>query len=108
VRAQIELFEHSAFAGVDENNIIGEIVSDQQLVGRAVTRDHREPRRIGYRCSVCSLANAICDLLASSNLLRRNFYKAVPRQLGVTKTVDRDPVSGVARLLTGWVRDGTD
>ena len=50
----------------------------------------------------------MCDFLPSSNLLRRNLYKAIPRDLAIVKTVNRDSVSGVAWLFAGGVGDGTD
>ena len=40
MRAQVELLEHVAARRVDENDVIGKIIRDQQSVSDAWGRDH--------------------------------------------------------------------
>lgn len=108
MRAQVELVQHMAALGVDENDVIGKIVGDKQLFGRPVAGDHREAGRIGDNGSVGGLPGALGYFLSRCGNLRRNLYEAIPGEPALMKTVNCNPISCVLRLLAGGVSDRTD
>ena len=108
MRAQVELFEHVAAGGVDENDVIGKIVGDQQSVGDAWRGDHGKAGGIRNDGSLGRLMHTLCDFLPRGNVLRRNLYKAIPSDLALMKAINCDPVSGVARFFAGRVSNRTN
>src|SRR5579863_2049382 len=108
VRAHVELFQDEAADGVDENDVVGKIICDQQPIGRSLTRDDRQPSGIWDRGSLGGLMQALSDFLAWSNLLGRKFYETIPSNFTSAKAIHRNPVSGVARLFTVRISDRAD
>src|ERR1700676_1301410 len=106
--AQVELFEHTAAFGVDENRIIGKIIGDEQLVRCAVAGDRRKAARIRDSGAIGGFARPLWDFLSRRGPLRRNLYEAIPSQLALMKAINRNPIPGIAGLFTSRVCDGTD
>ena len=106
--AEIELLEHVAALRVDENNVIGKIVRDEQLVGSVGAGDHRKACWIRKDGSLVGFLNALRHPLPRGNLLRRNSYEAIPTDFALMKALDRNAISRIACLLAGRVSNGTD
>src|SRR5580692_4028977 len=97
-----------AALGIDENNIIGEIVSHQQLIGGSAARDHRQPRGIGNSSTVSSFASALRDSFSRGDFLHRNFDEAFWINFSFVELVDCNPVPSVILLFAGGISDRSD
>src|SRR3984957_7051007 len=106
--ADVELPEHAPAVRVDENDVIGKIVGDEQLVGPTAARDHRQAGRIRNCRTIVDHARSLGNFLTRGSGLRRNLYKAIPGQPAFVKAINRNPISGVVWLLAGRIGDGAN
>src|SRR5579872_823394 len=106
--ADVELLEHAAAVSVNENYVVGQIVSNEELVRRTMAGDHSQAGGIRNSGTIIDLTRSLRDFLARRGGLRRNFYKTLPRQLTFVKAINRNAVSRIVWLLTRRVGDGAD
>ena len=104
MRAQIELLQNAPIAGVEQHDIVGEIVGDQQPVA-ALARNHGQSGGIRNRGPRRGLTDSKCNLLAGGNLLRRDFQKAFRSHFAIFKFVHCDAVAGIASLRARGIGD---
>ena len=107
MRAEIELLQNASIARVEQHDIVGKIVGNQQPVA-SLARNHGQSGRIWDRSSRRCLAHSEGHLLAVSNVLRRDLDETFGTHFAVFKFVNRDAVAGVAWLRARGVGNGTD
>ena len=103
MRAQVEPLQDAPVAGVEQHDIVGEIVGHQQPVA-ALARNHGQSGGIRNRGPRRGLTDSNCDLPARGNFLRRDFQKAFRSHPAIFKFVHCDAVAGIASSSPPWDR----
>src|SRR5882724_9897553 len=92
---------------IDEDDIVGKIVGNQQLIV-SVMRDDSDASRIGNGLAPAQFEEALGDEFVLADRLRSDLYEALRRDLALVEAVNSNTIARVTLFQTLGIGDGTE